>query len=116
MEYDKLSSRQKGESNEEIRKRVNAAREIQRKRFEGTSITCNAKMTPAATRKYCILTEEANALLKTSFEKMGLSARAYDKILRIARTIADLDKSDKIEFAHIAEAIQYRSLDRKYWR
>lgn len=116
VEYDKLSSRQKGETSQEIRKRVNAAREIQRIRFNGTSITCNAKMTPAATRKYCILTDDANTLLKTSFEKMGLSARAYDKILRIARTIADLDKSDKIEFAHIAEAIQYRSLDRKYWR
>lgn len=116
IDYDQLSGKQQEETSAEIRKRVNKAREIQRKRFEGTGISCNAKMTASATRKYCILTDEANALLKQSFDSMGLSARAYDKILRIARTIADLEKSEKIEFSHIAEAIQYRSLDRKYWR
>lgn len=116
IEYDQLSGRQKEESSKEIRERVDKARKIQNERFKGTGISCNAKMTPKATRKYCILTDEADSLLKQSFDSMGLSARAYDKILRIARTIADLDKSEKIEFAHIAEAIQYRSLDRKYWR
>lgn len=116
IDYDQLSGKQKEETSEEIRRRVNSAREIQRKRFEGTSITCNAKMTPSATRKFCVLTDEADALLKQSFDSMGLSARAYDKILRMARTIADLENTDKIELTHIAEAIQYRSLDRKFWR
>lgn len=116
IDYEKLSGKQKEESSEEIRKRVNKAREIQQKRFEGTSITCNAKMTPKATREYCKLSADADNLLKDSFDAMGLSARAYDKILRVARTIADLDESEIIEIQHIAEAIQYRSLDRKYWR
>lgn len=116
VDYDKLSSKKQEEKSEEIRKRVNKAREIQRKRFEGTDISCNAKMTPRATREYCLLTAEAENLLKASFDTMGLSARAYDKILRISRTIADLDGSEMIDFSHIAQAIQYRSLDRKYWR
>lgn len=72
-------------------------------------------MTPRMTREFCILSPDAENLLKLSFEKLGLSARAYDKILRIARTIADLDESENIEAAHIAQAVQYRSLDRKYW-
>ena len=115
VEYDELASRAKEEPSSEIRKRVNRAREIQRKRFEGTDITCNAKMTPKMTKEYCILSDEASALLKASFEKLGLSARAYDKLLRIARTVADLEGSETIETAHISQAIQYRSLDRKYW-
>ncbi|MFR5875448.1 MAG: YifB family Mg chelatase-like AAA ATPase [Eubacterium sp.] len=115
VDYEQLSGKQKEESSAQIRDRVNKARSIQNKRFKGTGITCNANMTPRATREYCILTDDANELLKSSFESMGLSARAYDKILRIARTIADLEASEKIEFIHIAEAIQYRSLDRKYW-
>ncbi len=116
IEYELLSGKQKEESSEDIRKRVNAARALQQKRFEGTNITCNAKMTPRATRKYCVLSSEADALLKQSFESLGLSPRAYDKILRVSRTIADLEGSETIELAHVAEAIQYRSLDRKYWR
>lgn len=116
IEYELLSGKQKEESSEEIRKRVNAARALQQKRFEGTNITCNAKMTPRATRKYCVLSSDADALLKQSFESLGLSPRAYDKILRVSRTIADLEGSETIELAHVAEAIQYRSLDRKYWR
>ena len=116
VEYDQLSSKEKGESSSEIRKRVNKARALQIERFKGTNITCNAKMTPRATRKYCILTEEADEVLKNSFDVLGLSPRAYDKILRISRTIADLEGSEIIELRHVAEAIQYRSLDRKYWR
>lgn len=116
IDYDRLSGREKGESSKSIRERVNKARAVQNKRFEGTDISCNAKMSPRATREYCILSEDAEKMLKNSFEAMGLSARAYDKILRIARTIADLDGSELIELPHIAEAIQYRSLDRKYWQ
>lgn len=115
VEYETISSREKEEPSSEIRKRVNAARNIQRRRFEGTAINCNANMTPAATREYCVLSDEANTLMKSSFEKLGMSGRAYDKILRVARTIADLDNSEIIELVHIAEALQYRSLDRKYW-
>ncbi len=115
VDYEKLSSKGREETSAEIRKRVNKAREIQRERFKGTSVSCNAKMSPKMTKEYCLLSEEASGLLKMSFEKLGLSARAYDKILRIARTIADLEESENIEFAHVAEAIQYRSLDRKYW-
>ena len=115
VDYDRLSSAQKEESSAAIRERVERAREIQRRRFEGTDISCNAKMTPRMTRELCVLDEDAKALLKLSFEKLGLSARAYDKILRISRTIADLDGSELICSAHIAQAVQYRSLDRKYW-
>lgn len=116
IDYDRLSGKEKGESSKSIRERVNRARAVQNKRFEGTDISCNAKMSPRATREYCILSEDAEKMLKNSFEAMGLSARAYDKILRIARTVADLDGSELIELPHIAEAIQYRSLDRKYWQ
>lgn len=116
IDYDRLSGKEKGESSKSIRERVNRARAVQNKRFEDTDISCNAKMSPRATREYCILSEDAEKMLKNSFEAMGLSARAYDKILRIARTVADLDGSELIELPHIAEAIQYRSLDRKYWQ
>ena len=115
VEYEQLSSRAKEESSAEIRARVDKARKIQQKRFEGTGISCNAKMTARMTKEYCVLSYEANALLKMSFERLGLSARAYDKILRIARTIADLEECENIDVPHIAEALQYRSLDRKYW-
>lgn len=115
VDYDRLSSKEREESSAEIRKRVNRAREIQRERFKGTGITCNAKMTSPMTREFCVLTKDASDLLRLSFERLGLSARAYDKILRIARTIADLEDSIDIEIGHIAQAVQYRSLDRKYW-
>lgn len=116
VDFQKLSADEKGESSAEIKKRVNAARAIQTKRFKGTSVTCNAKMTPSMTREFCKLNDVSKKLLEASFESLGLSARAYDKILRIARTIADLDGSESIELAHITEAVQYRSLDRKFWR
>lgn len=115
VDYEKLSSKGREESSAQIRERVNRARKIQRERFSGTGITCNAKMTPKMTKEYCVLTRDASDLLKMSFERLGLSARAYDKILRIARTAADIEEKENIEFAHVAEAIQYRSLDRKYW-
>ncbi len=116
VDYNQLSDTESGESSASIRERVNEARKIQIKRFKGTDISCNAKMTPALTRKYCVLSDAAAKTLELSFEKLGLSARAYDKILKVARTIADLDKSENIENKHIMEAIQYRSLDRKFWK
>ena len=116
VDYAQLSTTEESECSADIRKRVNEARAIQLERFKDTTVTCNAKMTPAMTRKFCILTEDAAKILENSFEKLGLSARAYDKILKVARTIADLDKSEEIEKKHIFEAIQYRSLDRKFWK
>ena len=117
VDFDALSQKEGSEEcSSEIKARVNNAREIQRRRFKGTSVTCNAKMDSALTRKYCIMTTAAANILRLSFDKLGLSARAYDKVLRVARTIADLDGSDVIDTKHIAEAVQYRSLDRKFWK
>lgn len=116
VDYSQLSTTEESECSKDIRKRVNEARAIQLERFKGTTVTCNAKMTPSMTRQFCVLSEDAAKILENSFEKLGLSARAYDKILKVARTIADLDKSEMIEKKHIFEAIQYRSLDRKFWK
>ena len=116
IEYNDLSSKEKGECSADIKKRVDKARHRQLERFKDSGITCNAQMSPSQTRKYCVLSEEAESSLRLAFEKLGLSARAYDKVLRVAKTIADLDESDVIEQNHIFEAVQYRSLDRKYWR
>ncbi len=116
VEFMELSGSQKAEPSSEIKKRVNAARLIQQERFKGTDITCNAKMDSASTKKYCILTDVASQMLKNAFDSLGLSARAYDKVLRVARTIADLDSSEIIDAPHIAEAVGYRSLDRKFWQ
>ncbi len=115
VDFEELSEDAYGEKSEDIRLRVNEARKLQRIRFEGTGITCNARMTSSMVRQYCKLTPVAKRILKDAFEKLGLSARAYDKVLKIARTIADLDSSENIDTKHIAEAIQYRSLDRKFW-
>lgn len=116
VDYAQLSESEAGELSSAIRERVNKARKIQIERFKGTNISCNAKMTSSLTRKYCVLSESASKTLELSFERLGLSARAYDKILKVARTIADLDGSENIENKHILEAIQYRSLDRKFWK
>lgn len=115
IKYDELSSDKKGESSASILDRVNRAREIQLKRYEGTSIYCNAQLTPALIDKHCVLTEEARALLAGAFDSLGLSARAHSRILKVARTIADLDGSENIQTIHLAEAIGYRSLDKKFW-
>ena len=114
VQYADLSAK---EGNEEtsarVRERVNAARAIQRERFAGTGVTCNARMSSRQVREYCVLDEAAEKLIAKMFDKMGLSARAYDKILKVARTAADLDRSEVIGVAHISEAIRYRDLDRK---
>lgn len=116
VNYEELSSSAQEESSAEIKKRVNAARKIQQQRLADTGINCNAKMTAALTRKYCSITDDASRVLKASFDSLGLSARAYDKVLRVARTVADLDGSEIISSDHILEAVQYRSLDRKFWK
>ncbi len=116
VDFDKLSSKAPSESSAEIKKRVNAARKIQQERLKGTGISCNAKMDAALTREFCRPTADAMLMLERVFEKLGFSARAYDKVLRVARTIADLENSPDIEASHIAQAVQFRSLDRKLWR
>ena len=114
--YDQLKSEQLEESSTEIKKRVDKAREIQLKRFAKSSNYSNSKMGVAQTKKYCKLDEVGEKLLRTAFEKLKLSARAHDRILRVARTIADLEGCEDIQANHIAEAISYRTLDRKYWQ
>lgn len=116
VDFDKLSSRVPSECSADIKKRVNAARRIQQERLKGTGVSCNAKMDAALTKRFCRPTPEALALLEEVFEKLDFSARAYDKVLRVSRTIADLEGCESIEASHIAQAVQYRSLDRKLWR
>ena len=106
---------QSAEPSAVIRKRVEEARAIQRKRYEGTSVECNAHATPAQIRSSFLLTPEADDTLRMIFDRLGLSMRARDKILKVARTIADLDHSETIRPEHVSEASFYRSLDKKYW-
>lgn len=114
--FSELSSERKAEPSEKIRDRVIHARKIQSKRFENNSgIFCNAQMSANVLRSICKIDEGGQGLLKNAMEKLGLSARAYDRILKVARTIADLDLSEHINNQHLAEAIQYRSLDRDGW-
>ncbi len=115
VEFEDLSSKGGEEPSAEIRKRVIAAREIQNQRFKGTSITCNALITSDKLQQMCPMDDGAEAMMKSVFDRLGLSARAYDRILKVARTIADLEGSEVIKRPHIAAAAQYRSLDRKYW-
>ncbi len=115
VEFDEIASEERAESSAEIKKRVNAAREIQNERFHATQVTCNARITSDLLHEVCRLSDDGKSLLKAAFEKLGLSARAYDRVLKVARTIADLDASEEIKPRHVAEAVQYRSLDRKYW-
>lgn len=111
-----LSLQKSGETSAEIRERVIKAREIQQLRFKPSpEIHCNAQMTSSKIRAYCALDEASMALLKKAMEKLGLSARAYDRILKVSRTIADLAGDEDIKAAHVAEAITYRSLDRENW-
>ncbi len=107
------SEEKKGESSAIIRERVNKARDIQLERFKGDGIYCNSRMDKSQIKKYCSINEESKTLLGLAIDKLGMSARAYDKILKVSRTIADLEGSSSIETPHISEAIQYRSLDKR---
>jgi magnesium chelatase family protein len=112
--YKDISGEINEEPSSEIKKRVDIARKIQLNRFKGTNIFCNAHMNNEQVRKYCILDEDSKKLVELAFDKFKLSARAYNRILKVARTIADLDCSENIKSSHIAQAIQYRVLDKKY--
>lgn len=116
VKFNDLTLEQKEETSEQIRIRVEKARKIQRERYKNHAFFSNARLPSSQLRKYCVLTDSAKTMMKNAFDRMGLSARAYDGILKIARTIADLDNHKNIESNHVAEAIQYRSMDRKYWR
>jgi magnesium chelatase family protein len=114
--FDKLSEERRGEPSVEIRKRVIKARDIQTKRFSDLkSIHYNAQMGVKQIREHCALEKISKELLKTAMERLNLSARAYDRILKVSRTIADLEGATSIQGDHISEAIQYRSLDRDGW-
>ena len=131
ISYDELSAKEDPatlERSADVRKRVCEARAFAKERMKAEDeahgyehspaekpLHCNAQLDPASIRRYCEMTEDAGALLRAAFDTLGLSARGHDRILRVARTIADLDESPVIDAQHIAEAIQLRSLDRKYW-
>jgi len=114
--FTELSSARTSETSDEVRERVINAREIQAKRYEGqTGIYANAQMSSKQLKEICTIDNIGQNLLKTAMERLNLSARAYDRILKVSRTIADLANSDNIRPEHLAEAIQYRSLDREGW-
>jgi len=113
LRYQELASKDAGESSNVIRQRVNAARSIQLQRFDKTKLHANAQMGTREIKRHCVVKEDAERLLETAINKLGLSARAYSRVLKVGRTIADLAGAENIEASHIAEAIQYRSLDRQ---
>lgn len=116
VKYQKLESNAPIETSQQIRNRVNTARKIQIQRYKKHNIYSNSELTPKLIEQYCKLDDKSKRILQNAFQKLGLSARAHGRILKVARTIADLDGKENIEAKHIAEAIQYRSLDRKYWK
>ncbi len=115
LTYAQLSDSKPGEASAVIREGVVAARQIQSERYKGTKIHCNAQMTDRMIHEYCQLDKSTSILLRTAMEKLQLSARAYGRIIKVARTIADLEASSSIQSHHIAEAIGYRNLDRSDW-
>ena len=108
IDYEKLADDRLGEQSDKVQARVSAARSIQHQRFEETRLICNAEMTPIEVREFCQVEESAQSLLKAAMKQLYLSARAFHRILKIARTIADLEDADIIKAQHLAEAIQYR--------
>jgi magnesium chelatase family protein len=116
VSFDEMTANRKTESSAEIRERVVRARAIQSNRFQNEeSIYCNAMMPSNMVKEICYVDDAGRALLKSAMERIGLSARAYDRILKVSRTVADLSGSNEIKAEHLAEAIQYRSLDRDGW-
>lgn len=113
VNYENLVSNEKEETSATIRARVNKARQIQFERYKKLKINSNAELTPKLIDEYCKLNSEGRKILQASYNKLGMSARAYGRILKVARTIADLDESKNIETKHLLEAIQYRSFDKK---
>ncbi len=113
--YQELSSNLPAETSAQIKERVNKSRAIQRERFKDEGIMCNAQMSHKQVRKFCVLGKEENELLKMAMSELNFSARAYDKILKVSRTIADLAGCEDINTEHLSEAIQYRSLDRDFF-
>ncbi|HMV51817.1 MAG TPA: YifB family Mg chelatase-like AAA ATPase, partial [Blastocatellia bacterium] len=116
VKVSELSAQEAHEGSAEIRRRVNSARKIQQERFAGEHVFSNAQMTPRLIRKHCLLSQSSQSLLERAINKYGLSARAYDRILKVSRTIADLGGLDRIADEHISEAVQYRTLDRNFWQ
>jgi magnesium chelatase family protein len=115
LKHDELLRKTPGEPSADIRARVRQAREMQYVRFSGSKVFCNAQMTSKHMKLWCKLSEDAEMMLKQAIEHLRLSARAYDRILKVSRTIADLAGVEQIGIEHLAEGVQYRSLDRKYW-
>jgi magnesium chelatase family protein len=116
VKYKELAEEERSEESAVIRERILAARQSQSRRLEPFGIFCNAQMTPRTLRRFCKLDGESEKLMENAITRLGLSARAYDRILRVSRTIADLEAGEKIQPKHVAEAIQYRTLDRTYWQ
>jgi magnesium chelatase family protein len=115
LKHDELTTPPAGEGSNAIRARVETAREAQASRLAGTGLFCNAHMGAKQIQRFCDVQGDAQSLLKAAITQMSLSARAYDRILKLARTIADLAGESVIGIAHVAEAVQYRALDRKFW-
>lgn len=115
VKYEKLQSYEVVETSKKIKERVNKARKIQRERYKNLEIYSNSQLTPRLMEDYCKLDKKGKQILQKAFDNLGLSARAHGRILKVARTIADLEEKDTIEVTHIAEAVQYRNLDKKYW-
>ena len=112
VEYDKLTSERRGELSEAVRARVEAARDIQLERFAGTDLFCNADMGTSEVREFCQLEDTGKQLMRSAMSQLGLSARAFHRVLKISRTIADLNGAENIQPAHLAEALQYRPRSR----
>jgi len=115
VKFKELASDAPAESSSDIRERVVRARRVQLNRFNAEKIFCNAQMSPRLIRKYCAIDATSKGLMENAITRLGLSARAYDRILKVSRTLADLEETANIEPRHISEAIQYRTLDRNFW-
>ena len=116
VKYQNLEDARPAESSQQMKERVNKARKLQQERYKKYGIYSNSELTPKLINEYCKIDSKTSKILEDAFNKLGFSARAYDRILKVARTIADLDNKQNIELKHVAEAIQYRNLDKKYWK